>query len=164
MAAAWSSIPNGLVWRGWSSIPNGLVWRRWPPSWGGVVAMKLRAEDLGSLARGAAVLGTGGGGDPHIGKLLAQQAVREHGPVEIVAVGDLPDDACVLPVAMMGAPTVMVEKLPSADQISVAVQTLAKYVGKTPTHLACIEVGGVNSTVPVIAAAQLGLPLVDGDG
>jgi DUF917 family protein len=126
--------------------------------------MKLRAEDLGALARGAAVLGTGGGGDPHIGRLLAQQALREHGPVEIVAVGHLPDDACVLPVAMMGAPTVMVEKLPSADQISVAVQTLAKYVGKTPTHLACIEAGGVNSTVPVIAAAQLGLPLVDGDG
>ena len=126
--------------------------------------MKLRAEDLGALARGAAVLGTGGGGDPHIGRLLAEQALREHGPVEIVAVDDLPDDACVLPVAMMGAPTVMVEKLPSADQISVAVQTLAKYVGKTPTHLACIEAGGVNSTVPVIAAAQLGLPLVDGDG
>ena len=62
--------------------------------------MKLRTEDLGPLARGAAVLGTGGGGDPHIGRLLAQEALREHGPVEIVAVGDLPDDACVLPVAM----------------------------------------------------------------
>ena len=126
--------------------------------------MMLDAGDLAALARGAAVLGTGGGGDPHIGRLLAQEAVRKYGPVEMVAVGDLPDDACVLPVAMMGAPTVMVEKLPSADQISVAVQTLAKYVGKTPTHLACIEAGGVNSTVPVIAAAQLGLPLVDGDG
>ena len=55
--------------------------------------MKLRAEDLGALARGAAVLGTGGGGDPHIGRLLAQEALREHGPVEIVAVGDRPDDA-----------------------------------------------------------------------
>ena len=126
--------------------------------------MRLGVDDLAALARGAAVLGTGGGGDPHIGRLLAQQAVREYGPVEMVAVDDLPDDACVLPVAMMGAPTVMVEKLPSADQISVAVQTLARYVGKTPTHIACIEAGGVNSTVPVIAAAQLGLPLVDGDG
>jgi uncharacterized protein len=84
--------------------------------------------------------------------------------VQLVGIEDLPDDACVLPVAMMGAPTVMVEKLPSADQIAIAVQTLARYVGKTPTHIACIEAGGVNSTVPVIAAAQLGLPLVDGDG
>jgi DUF917 family protein len=124
----------------------------------------LTAADLGALARGAAVLGTGGGGDPHIGRLLAEQALREYGAVEIVGVEAVPDDACVLPVAMMGAPTVMVEKLPSADQIAIAVQTLAKYVGRTPTHIACIEAGGVNSTVPVIAAAQLGLPLVDGDG
>jgi len=124
----------------------------------------LTSGDLTALARGAAVLGTGGGGDPHIGRLLAEQALRSHGVVELVSVDDLPDDACVLPVAMMGAPTVMVEKLPSADQIAIAVQTLAKYVGKTPTHIACIEAGGVNSMVPVIAAAQLGLPLVDGDG
>ena len=96
--------------------------------------MRLGIDELAALARGAAVLGTGGGGDPHIGRLLAQQAVREYGPVEMVAVDDLPDDACVLPVAMMGAPTVMVEKLPSADQISVAVQTLARYVARTPTH------------------------------
>jgi DUF917 family protein len=65
---------------------------------------------------------------------------------------------------MMGAPTVMVEKLPSADQVATAVQALARYLGRTPTHLACIEAGGVNSTIPFVAAAQLGLPLVDGDG
>jgi uncharacterized protein len=126
--------------------------------------MTLTVADLGPLARGAAVLGTGGGGDPHIGRLLAEQSLRSRGSVELVSVDELPDDACVLPVAMMGAPTVMIEKLPSADQIAVAVQTLARYVGKTTTHLACIEAGGVNSMVPVIAAAQLGLPLVDGDG
>jgi uncharacterized protein len=121
------------------------------------------ADDLAALARGAAVLGTGGGGDPHIGKLMAEQALAKYGTVQTVAPRDLPDDACVLPVAMMGAPTVMVEKLPSADQIVVAVQTLARYLGVRPTHVACIEAGGINCTIPIIAAAQLGLPLVDGD-
>lgn len=124
----------------------------------------LNVDDLSALARGAAVLGTGGGGDPHVGMLMAQQALAEYGTVQTVAPQDLPDDACVLPVAMMGAPTVMVEKLPSADQIVVAVKTLARYLGVRPTHVASIEAGGVNSTVPIIAAAQLGLPLVDGDG
>ena len=33
-------------------------------------------DDLEALARGAAVLGTGGGGDPYIGRLLAAQALR----------------------------------------------------------------------------------------
>jgi len=124
----------------------------------------LHADDLTALARGAAVLGTGGGGDPHIGKLMAQQALAEYGTVQMVAPQDLPDDACVLPVAMMGAPTVMVEKLPSADQIVVAVQFLARYLGVRPTHVASIEAGGINSIIPIVAAAQLGLPLVDGDG
>lgn len=121
-------------------------------------------DDMVSLARGAAVLGTGGGGDPHVGRLLAQQALRAHGPVETVSLDELADDACVLPVGMMGAPTVMVEKLPSADQVGAAVTALARYLKRTPTHVACIEAGGVNSTLPFVAAAQLGLPLVDGDG
>ncbi|WP_205787473.1 DUF917 domain-containing protein [Specibacter cremeus] len=120
--------------------------------------------DVANLARGAAILGTGGGGDPYIGRLLAEAAIREHGPVRVASVEDLPDDAVVLPVAMMGAPTVMVEKLASGAQFAQAVTSLARYLGVTPTHIACIEAGGINSTIPIVAAAQLGLPLVDGDG
>src|SRR3954451_6163520 len=124
----------------------------------------IGSDDLADLARGAALLGTGGGGDPHVGRLLAEAALREHGPVTLVDVDEVPEDAVVLPVAMMGAPTVMGEELPSADQVATAVEALARYLGRTPTHLACIEAGGVNSTIPFVAAAQLGLPLVDGDG
>jgi DUF917 family protein len=128
-------------------------------------ARKMQIDaDCANLARGAAILGTGGGGDPYIGRLLAEAAIREHGPVPLVAVEDLADDAVVIPVAMMGAPTVMVEKLASGRQFAQAVTSLARYLGVTPTHIACIEAGGVNSTIPVVAAAQLGLPLVDGDG
>jgi uncharacterized protein len=125
---------------------------------------EVTADDLPALARGAAVLGTGGGGDPYIGRLLAEQALREFGPVPLVALDDLAADAWVFPVAMMGAPTVMVEKTPSVELIGQAVTSLAQYLGVTPTHIACIEAGGVNSTIPIVAAAQLGLPLVDGDG
>jgi uncharacterized protein len=133
----------------------------------GVITDRLTtigADDLEALARGAAVLGTGGGGDPYIGRLLAAQALREHGPVRLVDPADLPDGAVVFPVAMMGAPTVMVEKTPSTERIGAAVAALAEFLGVTPTHIACIEAGGVNSTFPLVAAAQLGLPVVDGDG
>ncbi|MCO1655118.1 DUF917 domain-containing protein [Pseudonocardia sp. S2-4] len=125
---------------------------------------EVTVDDLVDLARGAAVLGTGGGGDPYVGRLLAEAALREHGPVRLVAPDDLPTDACVVPVAMMGAPTVMVEKTPSTELVGHAVTALAEHLGITPTHVACIEAGGVNSTFPLVAAAQLGLPLVDGDG
>ncbi|MCG3753348.1 DUF917 domain-containing protein [Amycolatopsis sp. Poz14] len=125
---------------------------------------EITEKDLDDIARGAAILGTGGGGDPYIGRLLAHSAVREHGSVPLVKLSELDDDAVVLPVAMMGAPTVMVEKLPSAEQVGLAARTLATYLGKELTHIACAEAGGVNSLIPVVAAAQLGLPLVDADG
>lgn len=120
-------------------------------------------DDIKYLARGAAVLGTGGGGDPHIGKLLAEATLEEFGPIELVPFADLTEDDFVVPVGMMGAPTVMVEKVPSVAEVSGAVERLAEFFGKKPTHIACLEAGGVNSTFPFVAAAQLGLPLVDGD-
>jgi DUF917 family protein len=125
---------------------------------------EITEDVLDDIARGAAILGTGGGGDPYIGRLLATAALRRHGAVELCPLSEVPPDALVLPVAMMGAPTVMVEKLPSADQVALAANTLADYLGRELTHIACAEAGGVNSLIPVVAAAQLGLPLVDADG
>lgn len=124
----------------------------------------ITAEDMVPLARGAAILGTGGGGDPHVGRLLAEQALRLRGPVELVDVDEVPEDGCAVTVGMMGAPTVMVEKLPSVAQVGEAVTDLARYLGREVTHIACCEAGGVNSTLPFVAAAELGLPLIDGDG
>src|SRR5438309_956362 len=96
--------------------------------------------DLEDLAVGAAVLGTGGGGNPYIGKLLAQQAIRQHGPVTLVDVDEVPDDALVVPSAMMGAPTVMVEKLPRGDESIRAFRplgTAAQTVHGARHHRAC---------------------------
>ncbi|MCU1635978.1 MAG: hypothetical protein JWQ68_1217 [Cryobacterium sp.] len=124
----------------------------------------ITANLVPGLARGAAVLGTGGGGDPYIGALLAAQAIQQHGDVTVVSVAEVPDDALVLTVAMMGAPTVMVEKLPSLDEVIAPVHALGAFLGRAVTHIACAEVGGVNSTIPIAAAAALRLPLIDGDG
>lgn len=124
----------------------------------------ITAAEIPELARGAAVLGTGGGGDPYIGSLLAQQALRKHGDVTVVGLADVPDDALTLTVAMMGAPTVMVEKLPSLDEVIAPVRALESSLGRPITHVSCAEVGGVNSTIPIAAAAALDLPLIDADG
>ena len=127
--------------------------------------MRLIGEaELEDIAVGAAILGTGGGGDPYIGKLLAQEAIRRYGAVQIVSVDEVPDDAFVVPSAMMGAPTVMVEKLPRGTEVIRAFEALEDYVGREPTHTTSIEAGGLNSTTPFVVAAQLGIPLVDADG
>lgn len=123
----------------------------------------ITAADIDGLARGAAVLGTGGGGDPYIGGLLARQALAD-GEVTLIDLADVPDDGLVLFVAMMGAPTVMVEKLPSLAEVIEPVHALGRHLGRPVTHIACAEVGGVNSTIPIAAAAALNLPLIDADG
>ncbi|MGY0489575.1 DUF917 domain-containing protein [Streptomyces sp. WG-D5] len=124
----------------------------------------LGPEQLDDLARGAAILGTGGGGDPTIGRLLVREAMREHGPVTVLDPDEVADDAFVIPVANMGAPTVMVEKLPGADEPVAALRALETFTGRTADATMPIECGGGNSMIPLIVAARTGLPVVDADG
>lgn len=124
---------------------------------------ELTANDIEDIATGAAVLGTGGGGDPHVGKLMAQQAIEEHGPVELLDPEEIPDDALVVPSAMMGAPTVMLEKIPRGTEPVEAFEALERYQGEEAYATMSIEAGGLNSTVPLAVAATLDLPIVDAD-
>jgi DUF917 family protein len=120
---------------------------------------EIHETQMSDIARGAAVLGTGGGGDPYVGRLLAEQAMRKHGPVTLLDVEELPDDAVVVPVALMGAPTVM----PAGDEATNALRAVEQLIGKRITHTVSIEAGGLNSVTPFVAAAEMGLPLVDAD-
>ena len=81
---------------------------------------EIRLEDMDNIALGGAFLGTGGGGDPYIGRLMSEQAIRENGSVKVLNVDSLAADALVVPVAMMGAPTVLLEKLPRGDEAKAA--------------------------------------------
>ncbi|QBD81281.1 DUF917 domain-containing protein [Ktedonosporobacter rubrisoli] len=125
---------------------------------------QITAEDLDYLAIGAAILGTGGGGDPFIGKLMAQQAIAEEGPVTLLAADEIADDALVLPSAMMGAPTVMLEKIPEGLEAVRALRAEERRLGRKADATSPIECGGINSQIPFLLAARTGLPVLDGDG
>ena len=124
---------------------------------------EFHEHQLDDLAFGAGILGTGGGGNPYIGMLLAREAIRAHGPVTIVDPEEVPDDALVVPAAMMGAPTIMVEKIPSGKEIVAAFRALEEYFGRPITHTVPAEAGGLNSITPFTLAAQVGIPVVDAD-
>jgi DUF917 family protein len=124
----------------------------------------IGAQELEDIAMGAAVLGTGGGGDPYIGRLWAQQRVRDRGAVDLIDADDLDDDALVIAAAMMGAPSVIVEKIPSGEELVAAFRAVEQACGAPAAAVMCIEAGGINSTIPFALAADLGLPVVDGDG
>jgi uncharacterized protein len=123
----------------------------------------ITADQLDDIARGAAVLGTGGGGDPYIGKLMAKAAIERNGPVTLLDPSELKDDDLVIPSAMMGAPTVMLEKIPRGTEIVTAFESIQEYLGRKATATMSCEAGGLNSTTPFVVAAELGIPLVDAD-
>ncbi|MGN1033157.1 MAG: DUF917 family protein, partial [Intestinibacter sp.] len=77
----------------------------------------LTEESIDKIAVGAAVLGTGGGGDPYVGKLVAKQAIKKYGPVKLISVDELKEDDLVVPVSGMGAPTITIEKLLSEIEL-----------------------------------------------
>lgn len=126
--------------------------------------MKIEGIDIDDLARGAALLGSGGGGDPYIGALLLSAALDENPPTELIDVDDLSDDALVVPVAMMGAPTVLLEKFPNGSEAERVLRKLEEILGKPADAIIAAEIGGGNALLPLTLGAQLGLPVVDGDG
>lgn len=121
-------------------------------------------EEIEDIALGAALLGAGGGGDPYVGKLVAMGAVRECGPVTLLEPEEVPDDALVIPIAMMGAPTVLGEKGIGGKEYQTLHKMVSQFFGKDIYAFMPIEAGGVNSMLPIAACARLGLPLVDADG
>lgn len=124
----------------------------------------ITIDDLDDLAVGAAILGTGGGGDPYIGKLMARAAIEAHGPVRLLALDELADDLSIVACGAMGAPTILIEKIPSGEEMGRALDLYARYTGRTLDALIPFEAGGINSTIPIMAAAKLGLPVIDADG
>lgn len=124
----------------------------------------LKESDLLPLSIGAALLGTGGGGNPYVGMLRTRELMRKGASVEIIDLGSLPDDAWVGEVGGIGAPVVSVEKIEEGAECFRAMRAVEEVAGVKMSALISAEIGGANSMEPIITAAQSGLPVIDGDG
>lgn len=124
---------------------------------------EITEAEIDAIALGAAVLGTGGGGDPHVGALIAKRLMRIHGAVSVIDVDDLTSDDFVVPVGGIGAPSVSVERIMAESELIAVVHAIERATGRTATAVMPIEVGGGNSMLPIAAAALCGIPVVDAD-
>lgn len=124
----------------------------------------ITADMLADLSAGAAFLATGGGGDPHLTYLSACEGLRKYGPAKMIAPGDLPDDALVVAIGAVGAPTTSLELLPSVDESITALQAYKDLTGRKVDAVVSFEIGGGNSLIPIVAAAANAIPVIDGDG
>lgn len=125
---------------------------------------RIAESDLEALALGAAILGTGGGGNPHVGMLRLRELLRAGASVEVVPLDAVVDDWQVAGVGGIGAPVVGVEKIEAGDECARAMRAVERVTGRAMDALIAVEIGGANAMEPMIVAAQTGLPVVDGDG
>ena len=121
-------------------------------------------EILDALEIGAGILGTGGGGNPYLGKIEALQHLRAGKTIQVVSLDELPDDAFATSVGGMGSPTVGIERVGRGDECVRAMRALERHMGRGFTHVIPGEIGGSNSMRPMVVAAQVGVPVIDGDG
>jgi DUF917 family protein len=124
---------------------------------------ELTLEDIESLAVGAWILGTGGGGSPYLGLLNMRQIYAEGIKVQLLQPADLADDDWVAAVSNMGAPLVGQERLTDSRTIARAVALMEEHTGYRFRGIMALEIGGGNSIQPLMAAARLGRPVIDAD-
>ena len=90
----------------------------------------LSEWDIECIVVGAGILGCGGGGSPHIGRLRAMEVVRKGKEIRIVTPEFLlrnshPENDLVAAIAFMGAPLIIYEQLVSSVETTGALQCMA---------------------------------------
>lgn len=118
---------------------------------------------LERIAIGAGILGTGGGGNPYLGKLHAGTLLAAGARPVVVDLDEVSDEARVVSVGGMGSPTIAIERIPQGEEPLRAMRALERHLGYEFTHVVPGEIGGSNSVRPIVVAAQTGLPVVDAD-
>ena len=96
---------------------------------------------------------------------MLRQVIARPGPVELIDVETLDDEDFVAPFGMMGAPTVIVEKIPNGDEMVEALRALERYRRRAGAARCCARRSA--ASMPCCRScsrARCGLPVVDGDG
>jgi uncharacterized protein len=123
----------------------------------------LTLDDIEALAVGAWILGAGGGGSPYLGLLNMRRLYAEGHRVKLMSPLDLADEDWVAVVSNMGAPLVGQERLADSRNVARAVEVQEGLLGTKFRAVMSLEIGGGNGIQPLMAAAHLELPVVDGD-
>jgi len=143
---------------------------------------KLTLQQMEDLLAGAAILGTGGGGSLTRGLREVREAVERGLTLYLVDVKELgPDDwvgspyyaGAVAPDAASGAAepggatasgaVPNPADLPAEPEATRAFRALARYLGVPFKAVLATELGGGNTASAMVAAMQLGLPILDAD-
>ena len=121
-------------------------------------------QEVKDMSNGAVFLGSGGGGDPYIGELFLLRQLSAGRFPKIIKAEELDDDAFVVSIAGIGAPTVLIEHIVSEKMLMRLLHRAEDFFGKKIDALISAEIGGANSMFPLAVGAKGDIPIVDADG
>ncbi|MDQ4213840.1 DUF917 domain-containing protein [Microbacterium capsulatum] len=123
------------------------------------MAWELRPEDVTALARGYALLGSGGGGSTTLLELMLARDLRE--PVSIADIDELDPDTPCLGAAFVGSTFLFGEKMPYARPFDHLIAAAERWLGTRVPAVCSLEGGGLNGLSPLLLAGDR--TLVDAD-
>ena len=124
----------------------------------------VNADLIKKIARGAEVLGSGGGGETQLIELMALQLIENRKTAQVISVEDVPNNALVISVAIMGSNLILKEKIPNGIEALNVLRMLENYFGEKTYAVVPVEGAGVNALTPIVTAMNSGLPVIDADG
>ncbi|MDY6920390.1 MAG: DUF917 family protein [Pseudomonadota bacterium] len=122
----------------------------------------ISERDMHIIVNGASFLASGGGGAVAMAKDVIANVVAFSPSVQVATLAEVADDQGLLVICGVGAPDA-----PNPDfknSPGYGLQGLQQMSGRRFHYVLPIEVGAMNSMIPLLACAQLGLPFIDGDG
>tara|TARA_R110001592_G_scaffold341482_2_gene630638 strand:- start:5991 stop:7124 length:1134 start_codon:yes stop_codon:yes gene_type:complete len=123
---------------------------------------KITKEDMQLIVNGASFLASGGGGGVASANDVITNIINFSDEVTVVEKSEIKDADELLVICGVGAPDA--PNLNFKDSPANGLIGLQDMTGKTYTHVLPIEVGAMNSMIPLLACAKLNIPFVDGDG
>ena len=132
----------------------------------------LNRQDLEDILYGAAILGTGGGGELEEGFGYIDQALSLGKIFKLVSLQEAPDDGLVCTPYLLGAISPLseederqYERLPRAEQPAIlsAYERFQQYLGQRFYGTISCEMGGANTAVSFYAAVMNDQYIIDAD-
>lgn len=113
--------------------------------------MKLAHDDLEALARGYALLGSGGGGSTTMLELILGSS--DGWPIDVAPVSSLDPATPCLGVAFVGSTMLLGERLPGAEPFAALLAAVERWLGYPVPAVCSLEGGGMNGLAPLTLAA-----------
>ncbi|MEE2731069.1 MAG: DUF917 family protein [Pseudomonadota bacterium] len=123
---------------------------------------QLNKDDLQLVVNGASFLASGGGGGVASANAVIDNIMTFATEVSVVEASEVQDSDQLLVVCGVGAPDA--PNLNFLNSPGYALEGLQTLTGETFSYILPIEVGAMNSVIPLLACAQYGIPMLDGDG